>query len=105
MALLENVESAVELDDEGFIVNPDEWDEEVALALASADGIAALGADHWKIIRFLREYYEKYGTAPMIRKLCKETGTPLQSVYELFPKGPVLGACRIAGLPKPVGCV
>ena len=105
MALLETAEFAVELDDEGFIVNPDEWDEGVALAIALSDGIAVLNDDHWKIIRFLREYFEKYGTAPMIRRLCKETGYPLQSMYELFPKGPVLGACRIAGLPKPSGCV
>lgn len=105
MALLETAEFAVELDDEGFVVNPDEWDEGVAKALASTDGISQLTEDHWKIIGFLRDYYAKYGMAPMIRRLCKETGYPLQSVYELFPKGPVLGACRIAGLPKPVGCV
>lgn len=105
MALFEDGEFSVELDDDGFVVNPDDWDEGLARALAAADRSGPLNADHWKLIHYLRRYYERYGAAPLVRRLCKETGYPLQSVYELFPQGPILGAWRIAGLPKPVGCV
>jgi tRNA 2-thiouridine synthesizing protein E len=53
----------------------------------------------------LRDYYGKFGIAPMIRKMCKEVGMKLSEVYELFPTGPAKGACKAAGLPKPTGCV
>ena len=61
--------------------------------------------EHWKIVNYLRDYYMKFDIAPMIRKLCKETGFPLKKIYELFPSGPAKGACKVAGLAKPTGCV
>ena len=54
---------------------------------------------------YLRHYYQKFDAAPMIRKLCKETGFPLKKIYALFPTGPAKGAYKVAGLPKPTGCV
>ena len=95
-----------ELDEDGFIQNPDLWDEAVAAELAKVEeGIDELTPDHWKLVHYLRNYYLKFQIAPMVRKLCKETGFSLQKVYELFPSGPAKGACKVAGLPKPTGCV
>ena len=95
----------IEIDEDGFIQDPDAWDEGVAADLAKTEGVDNLTVEHWKIVRFLREYYLEFSMAPMIRKLCKSTGFPLKEIYELFPSGPAKGACKIAGLPKPTGCV
>ncbi|RJO66762.1 MAG: TusE/DsrC/DsvC family sulfur relay protein [Myxococcales bacterium] len=105
MAFFEKDGVKFEVDEDGFIVNPDDWNEAVAKALASTEDISTLNEDHWKIMNYLRDYYKKFGVAPMIRKLCKETGYPLKQIYELFPSGPAKGACKLAGLPKPTGCV
>lgn len=95
----------LDIDEDGFIQEPDKWDEDVALALAKTEGVDALSDDHWKVVKYLREYYLEYQVAPMIRKLCKGTGFKLNKIYELFPSGPAKGACKVAGLPKPTGCV
>jgi TusE/DsrC/DsvC family sulfur relay protein len=95
----------VEVDEDGFIQEPDKWSEELAAAIAVTEEVGELTEDHWKVINYLRGYYQQFGIAPMIRKLCKETGFQLKYIYELFPSGPAKGACKIAGLPKPTGCV
>lgn len=95
----------VEVDEDGFIQEPDKWSEELAAVIAKAEEVDDLTEDHWKVINYLRSYYEEFGIAPMIRRLCKETGFQLKYIYELFPSGPAKGACKIAGLPKPTGCV
>ena len=95
----------VEIDEDGFIQDPDAWDEAVAKSLAETEGVDAMTDDHWKVVNYLREYYLEYNMAPMIRKLCKESGFKLNKIYELFPSGPAKGACKLAGLPKPTGCV
>jgi len=96
---------SIEVDEDGFMQEPDRWDKEVAAALATTEGVDSLGDDHWKVVEYLRNYYLQFGVAPMIRKLCKETGYDLKKIYELFPSGPAKGACKVAGLPKPTGCV
>ena len=96
---------SIDVDEDGFIQEPDQWNEQVAAALATSEGVDDLGEEHWKVVNYLRDYYLKFGVAPMIRKLCKETGFPLKKIYELFPSGPAKGACKVAGLPKPTGCV
>ena len=96
----------LEVDEDGFITDPSLWDEELAIFLAEhAEGISDLTDDHWKLIHYLNKYYHEFGIAPMIRKLCKHTGFKLKYIYELFPSGPAKGACMVAGLPKPTGCV
>ena len=96
----------LEVDEEGFIVEPSIWDEDLARFLAEhEEGITDLTQDHWKVIRYLNEYYKEHEIAPMIRKLCKATGFKLKYIYGLFPGGPARGACKVAGLPKPTGCV
>ena len=94
----------IELDEDGFLVNADDWSEDLVIAFASSENIV-LTEDHWKVVRYLRDYYSQHQIAPMIRKLCKETGYSLKRIYELFPSGPAKGACKLAGLPKPAGCV
>ncbi|OPZ22039.1 MAG: Sulfite reductase, dissimilatory-type subunit gamma [candidate division BRC1 bacterium ADurb.BinA364] len=95
----------IEIDEDGFIQDPSAWDEAVANDIAKTEGVEAMSEDHWKLVNYLRNYYQEYGIAPMIRKLCKETGFKLKDVYDLFPSGPAKGACKVAGLPKPTGCV
>jgi tRNA 2-thiouridine synthesizing protein E len=95
----------IEMDGDGFILQPELWNDEVAKAIAQADDINDLTEDHWKVIRIIRQNYEEKGLAPMVRVICKETGLKLKQIYELFPLGPARGACRVAGLPKPEGCV
>ena len=95
----------VDLDEDGFIQQPECWNEALAAALATIEDVPELTEDHWKVVNYLRDYYKQFGIAPMIRKLCKDTGFQLKYIYELFPSGPAKGACKIAGLPKPTGCV
>lgn len=96
----------IELNEEGFMANPEEWNEEIALVLAKEEeGLNDLTEDHWAVIRYIRDYYLEKSLAPMVRKICKTTGFPLKHIFELFPSGPAKGACKLAGLPKPDGCV
>jgi len=105
MAMMTLGGKEIEVDEDGFIQDPDAWDDEVAKDLAKTEGVDDMGDEHWKLVRYLRDYYLKFQIAPMVRKLCKETGLDLKKVYELFPSGPAKGACKVAGLPKPTGCV
>ena len=105
MAQMELGGKMLNIDEDGFIEDPSEWNEGVAKSLATTEGVEELGERHWKLVKYLREYYLKNNIAPMIRKLCKDTGIPLKEIYELFPSGPAKGACKVAGLPKPTGCV
>jgi dissimilatory sulfite reductase related protein len=105
MSVFEWKDVKFDVDEDGFMENPEQWNETVALALASTEDIPELTPDHWHIINYLRDYFQKYGIAPMIRKLCKETGFQLKQIYDLFPSGPAKGACKVAGLAKPTGCV
>ena len=95
----------VDVDEDGFIQEPECWTEQLAMAIAATEDVPELTENHWKIVNYLRDYYKQFGIAPMIRKLCKDTGFPLKEIYEMFPSGPAKGACKIAGLPKPTGCV
>ena len=95
-----------ELNEEGFMLNPEEWNEAVALTLAKEEeGLNELTEDHWKVIQYIRSYYLEKKLAPMVRKVCKNSGFSLKYIFELFPSGPAKGACKLAGLPKPDGCV
>jgi len=105
MAVFEYGEISVVVDEDGFMQEPDKWDEKIAAALATTEAVGEMTDEHWKVVNYLHNYYLQFGVAPMIRKLCKETGFPLKKIYELFPSGPAKGACKVAGLPKPTGCV
>jgi tRNA 2-thiouridine synthesizing protein E len=95
----------VELNDEGFFVHPEQWTEDMAADLARRDGIDELTAAHWTVIRFVRREYFDKGTGPTVRVLGKTSGVSVKELYQLFPKGPAKVAARIAGIPKPRGCI
>lgn len=105
MPTLEIEDRVFEVDGDGFLSDPDIWDDEVARLIAKYDGIEEMNEKHWAVVDIIRQNFEEKGNAPMIRTICKETGLRLREIYELFPLGPARGACRVAGLPKPDGCV
>ncbi len=95
----------VELNDEGFFVHPEEWSEDMVPELARRESIGELTPAHWKVIRFMRSEYLQKGTGPTVRVLGKTSGVSVKELYELFPKGPAKVAAKIAGIPKPRGCI
>jgi TusE/DsrC/DsvC family sulfur relay protein len=101
----------IEHDEEGYIVDIDQWSEQLAQDIAKAESLE-MTAEHWEVINILRDYYQEYQIAPAIRVLTKQVAKRLGNnkgsnkyLYELFPYGPAKQACKIAGLPKPTGCV
>jgi tRNA 2-thiouridine synthesizing protein E len=98
-------DSPVDLDAEGFLTDPTQWDERIAAEIAAANGIPELTERHWQVVRFMRDRYLASGMAPSIRSLGKESGVPVKELYELFPKGPAKLAAKIGGIPKPRGCI
>ena len=106
MSIIEVNGRSIELSEEGFMLNPKEWDKEVAKLLAQEEeGIEDMSEEHWSVVNYIREYFLEKNLAPMVRKVCQSTGFPLKRIFELFPSGPAKGACKVAGLPKPDGCV
>jgi len=98
-------------DEEGYLVDISIWSKELADLIAQDENIE-MSEDHWEVVNFLREYYEEYQIAPAIRVLTKAIKKSLgdekgnsKYLYELFPYGPAKQACKIAGLPKPTGCI
>jgi TusE/DsrC/DsvC family sulfur relay protein len=106
MPFIEKDGKKIEVNEEGFLARPEEWSEEAARILARVEeGLEEITAEHWAVVNYIRGYYLEKGLAPMVRKICQTTGFPLKHIYELFPSGPAKGACKVAGLPKPDGCV
>jgi len=95
----------IELDADGNLANRNDWSEDLARELALQEGIGELTPQHWAVINFMRAVFEKEGDSPSIRRLTKESGVDTKTLYQLFPKGPAKRAARIAGLPKPKGCI
>jgi TusE/DsrC/DsvC family sulfur relay protein len=104
MPTLEYAEQAVEFNAEGFLLDSSQWTPELAEILAREAGIA-LTDRHWKVITFCREDAAREGQPPGLRRIAKLSGVTMKELYELFPKGPGKLAAKIAGLPKPQGCV
>ena len=97
--------TAVTVNDEGFFTDPAQWREEMAPLIARQEGIAGLTERHWQVIKFIRHAYEEKGTGPTVRVLGKTSCVPVKELYQLFPHGPAKEAAKIAGIPKPRGCV
>ena len=100
-----------ETDEEGYLVNLSDWTEEIGEEIARSENVD-MTPNHWEVVNFLRDYYNEYQIAPAVRVLTKAFGKQLgaekgnsKNLYELFPYGPAKQACKIAGLPKPTGCV
>jgi dissimilatory sulfite reductase related protein len=98
-------DAAVDVDAEGFLTNPEQWNETIAEAIAAENNIPELTERHWLVIRFMRDRYLAIGAAPSIRSLGKESGVPVKELYQLFPKGPAKLAAKIGGIRKPKGCI
>jgi TusE/DsrC/DsvC family sulfur relay protein len=97
--------TGVERDAGGFLVDPQQWNEEIAVEIARESGIDELTPRHWQVVRYMRETYLATGEAPSIRTLGKASGVPIKELYTLFPKGPAKLAAKIGGIPKPHGCI
>ena len=95
----------VEVDPEGFMLDADQWTEQIAEEIAHLSGIPELTERHWLVVRFMRDRYLATGNAPSIRALGKESGVSVKELYQLFPKGPAKLAAKIGGIPKPKGCI
>ena len=97
--------TTVEVTDEGFFEKPESWTETMASELAKEEGIDELTEQHWMVLRFMRQEYQQKGMAPTVRVLGKTSGVSVKELYQLFPKGPAKTAAKIAGIPKPRGCI
>ncbi|MFI5287210.1 MAG: TusE/DsrC/DsvC family sulfur relay protein [Candidatus Dormibacteria bacterium] len=97
--------TAITRNDDGFFVDPQQWLEALVPALAKLEGISDLTDRHWQITRFMRSEYLENGTGPAVRTLGKASGVSIRELYQLFPNGPAKIAARIAGIPKPRGCI
>ena len=97
--------SDLNLNEEGFFIHPEDWNEAMVPALAAREGITDVTDRHWQVIRFMRSGYFAKGTGPTVRVLGKTSGVPIKELYQLFPKGPAKVAARVAGIPKPRGCI
>ena len=98
-------------DEEGYLVDIASWNEDLADLIAKDEEID-MTDEHWEVVNFLRDYYNEYQIAPAVRVLIKAVKKKMGAekgsnkyMYELFPYGPAKQACKIAGLPKPTGCV
>lgn len=111
MPMMDFAGKQIEVDEDGYLVDLEQWTKEIGAEMAKGDGLDLTEA-HWEVINFLRDYYQKYQIAPMIKILVKEIAKVMgpekgntKYLYELYPDGPAKQACRYAGLPKPTGCV
>jgi TusE/DsrC/DsvC family sulfur relay protein len=95
----------VPVTDEGFFTDPERWTPDMAAEIARLAGIDRLTDRHWLVIDFMRREYAAKGTGPTVRALGKSSGVGVKELYQLFPKGPAKLAARIAGIPKPRGCI
>ncbi len=94
----------VDVNEEGYLLDPSQWDESIANAIAQEEAVGPLTEEHMKLIRYLREQQTK-GVALTIRGIGKSGVTTIKEFYDLFPGGPLKKASKIAGIQKPVGCI
>ena len=99
-------DATVEVSDEGFFVDANQWTEEMAPLLAEEVGVPTPLTDRqWQVLHYMRQEYFEKGTGPTVRKLGKSSGVPVKELFQLFPKGPAKLAAYCAGIPKPRGCI
>ncbi len=105
METVEYMGKTFSVDEDGFIDDFNNYCPEWEQWVKTVEGIEEINDEHRVLVKVLRDYYDKNGIAPMVRILSKVTGFKLKHIYELYPSGPGKGACKMAGLPKPTGCV
>jgi tRNA 2-thiouridine synthesizing protein E len=97
--------NTVEVNEEGFMSNSNEWNQDIAVEIAREEGIADLTPAHWKVIQYCRQSATMNGSAPTLRQITAGAGVPTKELFALFPKGPAKKVAKISGLGKPEGCV
>ncbi|GGE88182.1 MULTISPECIES: sulfurtransferase TusE [Pseudoalteromonas] len=109
--MLEFNNKQIETDKQGYLLDSNDWSEELAPIIAEQENIT-LSEQHWEVVHFVRDFYVEYNTSPAIRMLVKAMAQKLGEekgnsmyLYKLFPKGPAKQATKIAGLPKPARCI
>ena len=105
MATKEIAGNTVDVNEEGYLTNFDQWNETIAEAIAIEEGIEQLNERHWVVLKYLQEFYKKNGAMPSIRKLKKSGVVDTKELYNLFPGGPLKKSSKIAGLKKPESCI
>ena len=105
MPAVEYAGTAVEVNDEGFLLHSDSWTREIAAAIAEEVGVGPLTDKHWQVIEFCRTDAAEQGQPPGLRRISKLSGINMKELYQLFPKGPGKLAAKVSGLPKPQGCI
>ncbi len=94
----------IEVNEEGYFLNPADWNSTLAAEIAKEEGIVDLSDAHFRLLHFLRDQQAK-GVALTIRGVGKSGVVTVKEFYDLFPGGPLKKASKIAGIPKPVGCI
>jgi len=97
--------NTLSLDKDGHLANREDWSIDLAQQLAYTCEVGELNDRHWEVINFIRAEFENTGDTPPIRRLTKQSGVSIKELYQLFPKGPAKKMAKIAGLPKPKGCI
>ncbi len=95
--------TTVDVNEEGYLTNLEQWNREVAAGIAAEEGVE-LSEQHWEVLAYLQER-QKAGEAISIRSLGKHGPVTIKELYELFPDGPLKKASKIAGIPKPSSCL
>jgi len=98
------IDSAPEIDEEGFLVRTETWNRDIAKTLAQGEVKGGLTEDHWQVVDYLRQYYLEFKNIPPDRMIAKGSGVDLERINELFPSGVIAGACKIAGVPREAIC-
>ncbi len=94
----------IEVNEEGFLANPDVWSQELGVEFARLIGVE-MTDEHWKLVTFLRQDYQEKGETPTLRRTSLQTGLPVKQLFALFPGKPAKKMSYVAGVPKPKGCV
>ena len=105
MTTKEIVGQTVQINEEGFLTDPSEWNKNIAVVIASEEGITEMTDEHWVVIDYCRQVGLESGSAPTLRNITKGAGVPTKQLFGLFPKGPAKKVAKISGLGKPEGCV
>ncbi|SFV86909.1 tRNA 2-thiouridine synthesizing protein E [hydrothermal vent metagenome] len=100
----------IELDNEGYLTNPDQWQRNVAIELAKIENLE-LNDEHWMVLNLMRDFYNEEGVIPDVRHIFKQMGVDLDiskkdakaKLFALFPYGYVQQACKISGMRRPRG--
>ena len=92
-------------DADGFLKEMSQWSREIAEDLAERNDLGPLTDDHWTVIEYVQKYFVEYGQGPPIVKIGQKTGFSHSHICDMFPCGVARGAYRLAGLPRPFGCL